>query len=67
MDLELSQRHVEFRDEVRTWLMENHPGRILSMDTADGFEEHRNWETVLFAGGWSVPAWPAAYGGRDCD
>ncbi len=67
MDLELSQRHVEFRDEVRTWLMENHPGRILSMDTADGFEEHRNWETVLFDGGWSVPAWPAAYGGRDCD
>jgi len=67
MDLELSPRHVAFRDECRTWLAEHHPGSIKSMDTPDGFEEHRAWERVLFAGGWSVPAWPAAYGGRDCD
>ncbi len=67
MDLELSQRHVDFRDDVRTWLAENHPGRIASMDTPDGFEAHREWERVLFDAGWSVPAWPAAYGGRDCD
>jgi len=37
------------------------------MDTPEGFEEHRQWERTLFEGGWSVPAWPAAYGGRDCD
>ena len=67
MDLELSQRHVDFRDDVRTWLAENHPGRIASMDTPHGFEAHREWERVLFDAGWSVPAWPAAYGGRDCD
>ena len=29
--------------------------------------EHRAWEKVLFDAGWSVPAWPSVYGGRDCD
>ena len=67
MELELAPRYTDFRDECRTWLAENHPGPIKSMDTPDGFEEHREWEKVLFAGGWSVPAWPEAYGGRDCD
>lgn len=67
MDLNLSPRHIDFRDECRTWLAEHHPGRIASMDTPEGFEEHREWERVLFDAGWSVPAWPAAYGGRDCD
>lgn len=36
------------------------------MDTPDGFEQHREWEKKLFAAGWSVPAWPEKYGGRDC-
>ena len=68
MDLELSPRYVEFRDECRTWLRDNRPAEpISSMDSAVGFEKHRLWERTLFEGGWSVPAWPAAYGGRDCD
>ena len=67
MDLDLSPRYAEFRDECRTWLAEHHPGSIKSMDTPDGFEEHREWERILFAAGWSVPAWPVIYGGRDCD
>ncbi|MCY3851567.1 MAG: acyl-CoA dehydrogenase family protein [Acidimicrobiaceae bacterium] len=68
MDLELSPRYVEFRDECRTWLRDNKPADPLaSMDSSVGFEEHRLWERALFEGGWSVPAWPAAYGGRDCD
>lgn len=67
MDLDLSPRHIDFRDECRTWLAEHHPGRIASMDTPEGFEQHREWERVLYDAGWSVPAWPAAYGGRDCD
>ncbi|MDE0701287.1 MAG: acyl-CoA dehydrogenase [Acidimicrobiaceae bacterium] len=68
MDLELSPRYVEFRDECRSWLHDNRPTEPLaSMDSAAGFEEHRLWERTLFEGGWSVPAWPAAYGGRDCD
>lgn len=68
MDLELSPRYVEFRDECRTWLHANRPAEpIASMDSAAGFEEHRLWERTLFEARWSVPAWPAAYGGRDCD
>lgn len=67
MDLDLSPQYVAFRDECRQWLTDNHPGRIPSMDTAVGFEEHRAWEKVLFDAGWSVPAWPSGYGGRDCD
>lgn len=67
MDLELAPRYVEFREECRSWLAANDPGRLASMDTAEGFEQHREWERVLFDGGWSVPAWPEAYGGRDCD
>ncbi|MEK9580939.1 MAG: acyl-CoA dehydrogenase family protein, partial [Acidimicrobiaceae bacterium] len=67
MDLDLAPHYVAFRDECRQWLSDNHPGRIASMDTAVGFEEHRAWEKVLFDAGWSVPAWPSVYGGRDCD
>lgn len=68
MDLELSPRHVEFRDECRAWLRDNRPAEPLgSMDSAAGFEQHRLWERTLFEGGWSVPAWPESYGGRDCD
>lgn len=68
MDLELSPRYVEFRDECRAWLRDNRPAEPLaSMDSATGFEEHRLWERTLFEARWSVPAWPAAYGGRDCD
>lgn len=67
MDLTFTADEVAFRDECRTWLRENIPSEPLkSMDTADGFEEHREWEKVLFDAGWSVPAWPAKYGGRDC-
>ena len=68
MDLELLPRYVEFRDECRAWLADNRPAEPpASMDSAAGFEQHRLWEHTLFEGGWSVPAWPAVYGGRDCD
>ena len=49
MDLELSPRYVEFRDECRTWLRDNRPAEPLSsMDSAVGFEKHRLWERTLF-------------------
>jgi len=67
MDLSLTPSELAFRDEVRRWLQANIPDQpLLSMDTAEGFEQHRQWEQQLFAGGWSVPAWPEKYGGRDC-
>lgn len=56
----------EFRDEVRAWLAEHVPSRPLpSMDTAEGFERHREWERELAEARLSVVAWPEQCGGRD--
>lgn len=67
MDLSFTPTELAFRDEIRGWLDANLPAEPLkSMDTPDGFEQHREWEKKLFAAGWSVPAWPEKYGGRDC-
>jgi alkylation response protein AidB-like acyl-CoA dehydrogenase len=55
-----------FRAEARDWLAAHVPAAPLpSMDTAAGFERHREWERELAAAGLSVVSWPAAYGGRD--
>jgi alkylation response protein AidB-like acyl-CoA dehydrogenase len=65
MDLGFSPEEQAFRAEVRAWLEENVPAEPLaSMDTADGFEDHRRWERQLHEGGWSVVSWPREYGGR---
>lgn len=67
MDLSFTPTELAFRDEIRGWLAANLPAEPLkSMDTPDGFEQHREWEKKLFSAGWSVPAWPEKYGGRDC-
>jgi alkylation response protein AidB-like acyl-CoA dehydrogenase len=67
MDLTFTEKEEEFRHEARTWLEANVPSTPLtSMDTAVGFEQHREWEKQLFAGRWSVVSWPEVYGGRDC-
>ena len=67
MDLTFSDSELAFRDEIRTWLSENMTGEDWApMDTQEGFEQHRGWERTLFDAGWSVPNWPAAYGGREC-
>lgn len=65
MDLEFDADSVAFRDEVRTFLRENVPSQPLpSMDTAEGFEAHREWERKLADARLSVVSWPAEYGGR---
>ncbi len=57
---------TEFRAEVRDWLAAHVPARPLpSVDTAEGFERHREWERELAAARLSVITWPAEYGGRD--
>ncbi|MBA4810555.1 MAG: acyl-CoA dehydrogenase family protein [Acidimicrobiales bacterium] len=67
MDLRFSVDEISFRDEARTWLEENKPKeKWPSMDTEIGFEQHRNWERNLYDSKWSVPNWPAEYGGRNC-
>ena len=67
MDLTFTPAQESFRTETRAWL-ESHapaPGSLASLDTADGFEQHREWERTLAADRWSVVSWPTEYGGRD--
>ncbi|MGV9412731.1 acyl-CoA dehydrogenase family protein [Nocardia sp. NPDC003693] len=66
MDLEFDDRTAAFRQEVREFLAANVPAAPLpSMDTAAGFEAHREWEAKLADARLSCVAWPAEYGGRD--
>lgn len=65
MDLELSESELAFQAEARAWLAENVPAEPLpSLDTAEGFELHRQWEATLSAARWSVVSWPEEYHGR---
>lgn len=57
---------ASFRAEVRDWLRAHLPAEPLpSVDTAEGFARHREWEGELAAARLSVVSWPAEYGGRD--
>ncbi len=62
--MDLTDECAGFRAEIRAWLAE-HVRPLPSMDTADGFELHREWERQLADARWSVVSWPAEYGGRD--
>ncbi|MFC3448041.1 acyl-CoA dehydrogenase family protein [Amycolatopsis speibonae] len=66
MDLDLDERTLAFRDEARAWLAANVPAEPLkSFDTAEGFAQHREWESRLADARWSVVSWPREFGGRD--
>ncbi len=66
MNLELSESELAFRDEARAWLADNVPAEPLpSMDTAEGFRLHQEWEARLAEARWSVVSWPREVGGRD--
>ena len=66
MDLNIDAEVEEFRLEVRDFLAANTASfPTESYDTAEGFEQHRRWDKVLFDAGLSVISWPRKYGGRD--
>jgi alkylation response protein AidB-like acyl-CoA dehydrogenase len=66
MDLDYDDKTCAFRDEVRTFLADNTESfPTKSYDTAEGFEQHRHWDRVLFDAGLSVITWPVEFGGRD--
>jgi alkylation response protein AidB-like acyl-CoA dehydrogenase len=63
MDLTLSPSEQAFRDELRAWLADNHPGEApLGEDAA--FDHQRTWQRRLFDAGYAGFSWPAEYGGR---
>jgi len=65
MDLTFTPEQESFRKEARAWLEANVPRPALpSLDTAEGFERHRDWERRLNAAGWAMVPWPVEYGGR---
>src|SRR5215208_6155525 len=64
MDLTLSPDEEAFRDELRTWLEENHPGEEPKGDEEEAFAFRRQWQTKLHEGGWAGVSWPKEYGGR---
>lgn len=66
MDLTFDEETGAFRAEVREFLAANTASfPTKSYDTAEGFEQHRRWDKILFDAGLSVIAWPKRYGGRD--
>ena len=65
MDLTYTPEQQTFRAEARAWLEANVPPTPLrSIDTLEGFAQHRAWEKKLNAGGWAMVPWPVEYGGR---
>ncbi len=65
MDLAYTPEEEAFRKEARAWLETNVPSvPLVSFDLAEGFEQHREWEKKLHAGGWAMVPWPVEYGGR---
>ena len=63
MDLTLTSDEQAFRDEVRAWLDEHHPGPEPEGEEAK-FEFRRAWQGKLHEAGWAGISWPKEYGGR---
>jgi alkylation response protein AidB-like acyl-CoA dehydrogenase len=63
MDLTLSPSEQSFRDELRAWLADNHPGEDPPGDDA-AFEHRRTWQRKLYEAGYAGFSWPKEYGGR---
>ncbi|MFA5708850.1 acyl-CoA dehydrogenase family protein [Mycolicibacterium sp.] len=66
MDLHFTEEADALRAEVRDFLTahrDDFPTK--SYDTAEGFEQHRRWDKILYDAGLSVITWPQRYGGRD--
>jgi alkylation response protein AidB-like acyl-CoA dehydrogenase len=62
VDLTLSPAEEQFRDTLRAWIADNHPGREPEGDEAS-FAFRRDWQRALNDQGWAGLTWPAEYGG----
>jgi alkylation response protein AidB-like acyl-CoA dehydrogenase len=63
VDLTLSPTEQEFRDELRGWLEQNHPGEEPAGDEA-AFGFRIEWQRKLHDAGYAGLSWPKEYGGR---
>ena len=64
MDLTLTDSEAAFKDEVRSWLEENHPGPAPEGDDHAEFEFRRAWQKKMHDAGWAGLSWPEEYGGK---
>jgi alkylation response protein AidB-like acyl-CoA dehydrogenase len=64
VDLSLTPQEEAFRDEVRSWLEENHPGPEPTDSFDDVVQFRREWQRKMYDAGWAGIAWPKEYGGR---
>ena len=64
MDLTLNESERAFRDELRAWIEETHPGAAPQGGDQVQFEFEREWQRKLHEGGWAGISWPKEYGGR---
>ncbi len=67
MDLNLTTEELEFRGELRAWLVANAPKdwddrREDSLEVR--FDFLKSWQRKLYEGGWAGISWPKEYGGR---
>jgi alkylation response protein AidB-like acyl-CoA dehydrogenase len=63
VDLTLSPSEQAFRDQLRAWLADNHPGEPPPGEDA-AFDHRRAWQRQLFDAGYAGFSWPIEYGGR---
>jgi alkylation response protein AidB-like acyl-CoA dehydrogenase len=63
VDLTLSPSEQAFRDELRAWLADNHPGEEPKGDD-EAFDFRREWQRKLHTAGYAGLSWPKEYGGR---
>ncbi len=64
MDLTLTEEEQAFRDELRAWIAEHHPGPAPRGGDQAQFEFEREWQRELHRAGWAGVSWPKEYGGR---
>ncbi|MCU1515227.1 MAG: acyl-CoA dehydrogenase protein, partial [Microbacteriaceae bacterium] len=68
MDLTLSEPELAFRDELVAWAASVTPPEGLvdygSMPTTEQQQLARQWQRILFDGGWAGMSWPVEFGGR---
>ena len=66
MDLDFTNEHKLFREEVRDWLTSNVPKEYRPIDGAEMRAFDVAWQKTLYDGGWAGITWPKEHGGRGC-
>lgn len=71
MELKFSDKEEQFRSELRAWLEANADqfpvtgSTVPQPLTREEVELQKDWQRLLYRGGWSGIHWPKQYGGRE--